>query len=122
MLLVFGFLLGRGSLFLGLLLRLGLRLLLRLGLGLFLLLGFRLLLLLRFDLLLLRLDLALLLLGLGLRGFRLAAALGLLPGVLRRSLIEAGEAIEGEVRIADLADGFLLGNAVRGLAEARLLA
>ena len=48
--------------------------------------------------------------------------LGLLPGVLRRSLIEEGRAIEGEVRIADLADGFFIGNALRGLLPARLLA
>jgi para-aminobenzoate synthetase/4-amino-4-deoxychorismate lyase len=49
------------------------------------------------------------------------AALGLLPGALRRSLIEAGEAKEGEVRLEDLADGFFLGNAVRGLMKAKLL-
>ncbi|WP_408591785.1 aminodeoxychorismate synthase component I [Novosphingobium sp.] len=46
---------------------------------------------------------------------------GLLPGVLRRSLIDAGKVVEGEVRIEDLADGFLLGNALRGLVPARLL-
>ncbi|MFX8059777.1 aminotransferase class IV, partial [Acinetobacter baumannii] len=49
------------------------------------------------------------------------ADLGLLPGVLRRSLIDAGKVIEGEVRMADLAGGFLLGNALRGLIPARLL-
>jgi len=49
------------------------------------------------------------------------ARLGLLPGVLRRSLIEAGRAEEAELTLADLADGFLLGNAVRGLVPARLL-
>ena len=49
------------------------------------------------------------------------AQLGLLPGVLRRSLIEAGRAIEAELKLADLADGFLIGNAVRGLVSARLL-
>ncbi len=49
------------------------------------------------------------------------ADLGLLPGVLRRSLIAAGKAVEGDVTIADLQDGFLLGNAVRGLIPARLL-
>lgn len=48
------------------------------------------------------------------------AHLGLLPGVLRRSLIEAGEAREAELTLDDLADGFLLGNAVRGLFEAQL--
>jgi para-aminobenzoate synthetase / 4-amino-4-deoxychorismate lyase len=47
--------------------------------------------------------------------------LGLLPGVLRRSLIESGRATEGEVRLSDLDDGFLLGNSVRGLVPARLL-
>ena len=47
--------------------------------------------------------------------------LGLLPGVLRQSLIDAGRAIEGEVQIEDLADGFYIGNALRGLMPARLL-
>ncbi|MXO86689.1 aminodeoxychorismate synthase component I [Altererythrobacter aurantiacus] len=47
--------------------------------------------------------------------------LGLLPGILRRSLIEKGEAREQEVRIEDLADGFFLGNALRGLMRARLM-
>lgn len=46
--------------------------------------------------------------------------LGLLPGVLRRSLIEADAAREAELTLDDLADGFLLGNAVRGLVKARL--
>ncbi|MCJ2184132.1 aminodeoxychorismate synthase component I [Novosphingobium sp. 1949] len=50
-----------------------------------------------------------------------AAGLGLLPGVLRRSLIEAGQAREAELTLADLADGFLVGNAVRGLLPAKLL-
>ena len=49
------------------------------------------------------------------------AALGLLPGVLRRSLIEAGRAVEAELTLDDLADGFLIGNALRGLIAARLL-
>ena len=48
------------------------------------------------------------------------AALGLLPGVLRRSLIEAGRAVETELTLADLNDGFLIGNAVRGLMPAKL--
>src|SRR5690606_29472845 len=58
------------------------------------------------------------------RGDRLITpplSLGLLPGVLRRSLIEAERAAEGELRLSDLADGFLLGNSVRGLMPARLL-
>ncbi|MFD2783058.1 aminotransferase class IV [Novosphingobium pokkalii] len=49
------------------------------------------------------------------------AELGLLPGVLRAQLLEEGRAVEGEVRLEDLADGFFLGNAVRGLMPARLL-
>lgn len=49
------------------------------------------------------------------------AALGLLPGVLRRSLLEAGRAVEAELRLDDLAGGFLIGNARRGLIPARLL-
>lgn len=50
------------------------------------------------------------------------AGLGLLPGVLRRSLLDAGEAREAALTLADLAGGFLLGNAVHGLMPARLLA
>ncbi len=49
------------------------------------------------------------------------AGLGLLPGVLRRSLLEAGKAREADITLDDLAGGFLLGNSVRGLMEARLL-
>jgi para-aminobenzoate synthetase/4-amino-4-deoxychorismate lyase len=45
---------------------------------------------------------------------------GLLPGVLRGQLIESGEAVEGDLRAADLADGFYIGNAVRGLLPGRL--
>ena len=48
------------------------------------------------------------------------AALGLLPGILRKSLLDSGEAREAELTLDDLADGFLLGNSVRGLSEARL--
>jgi para-aminobenzoate synthetase/4-amino-4-deoxychorismate lyase len=48
------------------------------------------------------------------------AARGLLPGVLRDELIEAGRAVEADLRLADLADGFLLGNSARGLIRARL--
>ncbi|MEO0030711.1 MAG: hypothetical protein RIS94_469 [Pseudomonadota bacterium] len=48
------------------------------------------------------------------------ADLGLLPGVLRRSLIEAGRACEADLTIDDLAGGFLVGNALRGLIPARL--
>jgi para-aminobenzoate synthetase/4-amino-4-deoxychorismate lyase len=49
------------------------------------------------------------------------AALGLLPGVLRQSLIEEGRAREAELTLDDLADGFFLGNALRGLRKAKLL-
>jgi para-aminobenzoate synthetase/4-amino-4-deoxychorismate lyase len=47
--------------------------------------------------------------------------LGLLPGVLRGELIARGQAVESHVRAADLADGFFVGNAVRGLVPARLV-
>ena len=49
------------------------------------------------------------------------ASLGLLPGVLRRSLLDAGEAMEGPVPLAALARPFEIGNAVAGLRPARLL-
>jgi para-aminobenzoate synthetase/4-amino-4-deoxychorismate lyase len=49
------------------------------------------------------------------------AALGLLPGVMRRSLIEQGAAREAELTLDDLADGFLLGNALRGLMPATVI-
>jgi para-aminobenzoate synthetase / 4-amino-4-deoxychorismate lyase len=45
---------------------------------------------------------------------------GLLPSVLRRELIESGQAVESDLRPADLADGFLLGNSLRGLFPAKL--
>jgi para-aminobenzoate synthetase / 4-amino-4-deoxychorismate lyase len=48
------------------------------------------------------------------------ASLGLLPGVLRRSLLEADRAVEAELTLADLAQGFLIGNALRGLMPAKL--
>ncbi len=48
-------------------------------------------------------------------------ALGLLPGVLRRWLIDQGDAVEGSVRLDDLAEGFFIGNSVRGLMAAKLL-
>jgi para-aminobenzoate synthetase/4-amino-4-deoxychorismate lyase len=57
------------------------------------------------------------------RGHRLVTpplARGLLPGVLRARLLDEGKAVEGELRPADLADGFFLGNALRGLVPARL--
>ena len=45
-------------------------------------------------------------------------ARGLLPGVLRAQLIESGRAVEHDLRPADLAGGFQLGNALRGLVSA----
>jgi para-aminobenzoate synthetase/4-amino-4-deoxychorismate lyase len=45
---------------------------------------------------------------------------GLLPGVLRAELIETGRAIEAPLTRGDLANGFFVGNAVRGLIPARL--
>ena len=47
-------------------------------------------------------------------------ARGLLPGVLRARLIDEGRAEEADLTEADLAGGFLIGNAVRGLVRARL--
>ena len=58
------------------------------------------------------------------RGGRLltpAAGVGLLPGVLRRSLIESGRAEEAPLTLDDLAGGFFIGNALRGLMPANLL-
>ncbi|MBB5684395.1 aminodeoxychorismate synthase component I [Sphingobium boeckii] len=46
---------------------------------------------------------------------------GLLPGVLRAELIETGDAIEADLRAEDLAGGFLIGNALRGLMPARIV-
>ncbi|WP_340588425.1 aminodeoxychorismate synthase component I [Erythrobacter alti] len=48
------------------------------------------------------------------------ASLGLLPGVLRRSLLESGEAMEAELTLDDLSGGFFIGNALRGLVPAVL--
>jgi para-aminobenzoate synthetase/4-amino-4-deoxychorismate lyase len=47
--------------------------------------------------------------------------LGLLPGVLRCSLIEAGKAEEAALTLDDLAQGFFIGTALRGLVPAQLL-
>lgn len=49
------------------------------------------------------------------------AAMGLLPGVLRAEMLARGQAVESHLRAADLADGFFIGNAVRGLVPARLV-
>jgi para-aminobenzoate synthetase/4-amino-4-deoxychorismate lyase len=45
---------------------------------------------------------------------------GLLPGILRRRLLDGGEAEEADLRPDDLRDGFLIGNSVRGLIPATL--
>lgn len=47
---------------------------------------------------------------------------GLLPSVLRRELIESGQAIEADLRPDDLGETFLLGNSLRGLFQARRVA
>jgi para-aminobenzoate synthetase/4-amino-4-deoxychorismate lyase len=49
------------------------------------------------------------------------ATLGLLPGVLREHLITEGKAREAELTLDDLAGGFLIGNALRGLVRAVLI-
>jgi para-aminobenzoate synthetase/4-amino-4-deoxychorismate lyase len=46
--------------------------------------------------------------------------LGLLPGVLRRSLLDAGRAVEAELTLGDLEQGFFISTAVRGLMPAKL--
>lgn len=48
------------------------------------------------------------------------ASRGLLPGVLRAELLDDGRAREAELTIGDLADGFLIGNSLRGLLPATL--
>ena len=45
---------------------------------------------------------------------------GLLGGVLRAELIEQGRAIETRLSLGDLADGFFIGNSLRGLLPAHL--
>ena len=47
---------------------------------------------------------------------------GLLPSVLRRALIESGEAIEAELSVTDLTAGFFVGNSLRGLLPAKRVA
>jgi len=46
---------------------------------------------------------------------------GLLPGVLRQSLIDMGEAEEADLRPHDLDNGFFIGNAARGLVAASVV-
>jgi para-aminobenzoate synthetase / 4-amino-4-deoxychorismate lyase len=45
---------------------------------------------------------------------------GLLPGVLRAEMLADGRAVEASLTAADLADGFFLGNSLRGLMPAKL--
>ncbi len=45
---------------------------------------------------------------------------GLLAGVLRAELLDSGRARESALRVADLQDGFFIGNSMRGLIPARL--
>ena len=47
---------------------------------------------------------------------------GLLPGVLRQSLLDLGEAEEADLRPCDLDRGFFIGNAARGLVAATVVA
>lgn len=47
---------------------------------------------------------------------------GILPGVLRQSLIDLGEAEEAELTPLDLDGGFFIGNAARGLVAATMVA
>lgn len=47
-------------------------------------------------------------------------ARGLLPGMLRRRLLDEGKAVEADLTEADLEAGFFLGNSFRGLLAARL--
>lgn len=49
------------------------------------------------------------------------ASLGLLPGVLRASLLADGGASEADITLGELAHGFQLGNSVRGLMPAILV-
>ncbi|MFL6735164.1 MAG: chorismate-binding protein, partial [Sphingomicrobium sp.] len=46
---------------------------------------------------------------------------GILPGILRAKLIDAGRAKEADLKPADLSGGFFIGNIVRGLIPARLV-
>lgn len=46
----------------------------------------------------------------------------LMPGILRSQMLESGDAIEGDIRPSDLDGDFFVGNALRGLIAARLIA
>jgi para-aminobenzoate synthetase/4-amino-4-deoxychorismate lyase len=45
---------------------------------------------------------------------------GLLPGILRETLIERGEVVEGDIHIEDCAGDLFVGNAIRGLIRGRI--
>jgi 4-amino-4-deoxychorismate lyase len=47
---------------------------------------------------------------------------GILPGILRQHLLDTGEAVEGDIRPSDIAGNFFIGNSVRGLVAATLVA
>ena len=47
---------------------------------------------------------------------------GLLPGILRQHLLDMGEAVEEDIRPAELSGNFFIGNSVRGLVAATLVA
>jgi para-aminobenzoate synthetase / 4-amino-4-deoxychorismate lyase len=47
---------------------------------------------------------------------------GALPSVLRRELIESGQAIEADSTESDLGSSFFIGNSVRGLIPAKRVA
>ncbi len=49
-------------------------------------------------------------------------ARGLLPSVLRAEMIANGSAIEGDLTVGDLANGFCVGNSLRGLLPAKAVA
>ena len=47
---------------------------------------------------------------------------GLLPSILRRELLDTGQALEADLRVEDLDDGFWVGNSLRGLIRANRVA
>ncbi|MET0363945.1 MAG: aminotransferase class IV [Sphingobium sp.] len=47
---------------------------------------------------------------------------GVLPGILRQHLLDIGEAVEGDIRPSDIRGNFFIGNSVRGLVAATLVA
>ena len=49
------------------------------------------------------------------------ASRGLIPGILRAKLLDEGKAEEADLTPADIANGFFVGNIVRGLIPAQLI-